>query len=231
MVVWCSEQALAGQHTTSLSSAEAELHEVVNGAARGLFIRNVLRALVVKAVMRVGTGSSVVAGLTQRLGARRVRHLEVKDLWIQEKVRSHELKISQVKTEDNRADLLTKFLDPERHHKLIKLCPLSAPGTRRGVANSASLEVVCSMLPVRATAGNQIETVEKINEVSMAARWLARGSRTQVVEFVEMTTRILWWARWMLMAGVGCWWLRVCDEQAEWCSENSGNTDGTQWHQ
>ena len=33
------------QHTISLASAEAELHEVVNGAARGLFIRNVLQSM------------------------------------------------------------------------------------------------------------------------------------------------------------------------------------------
>ena len=51
---------------------------------------------------------------------------------IQEKVRSHELKASRVKSEDTRADLLTKFFDPERHHKLIKLLPLSVPGTTRG---------------------------------------------------------------------------------------------------
>ena len=133
-----------------------------------------------------------------------MRHLEVKDLKIQENVRSHELKVSRVKSEDTRADLLTKFFDPERHHKLIKLLPLSVPGTRREVANSVALLVVCSLSPVRATAGNQIETVEKIEETSVEAGWLARGSRTRIVEFSEMTTWILWWARWMLLVGVGC---------------------------
>ena len=33
--------------------------------------------------------------------------------------------------------------------------------------------------------------------------------KTQIVEFVEMTAGILWWARWMLMVGVGCWWRRT----------------------
>ena len=98
-----------------------------------------------EAVVRVETDSSAAAGITQMLDAGRVRHLEVKDLWIQEEVRSHELKISRVKSEDNPADMLTKFLDPERHQKLIKLLPLSVPGTRRGVANSVALGVVCSL--------------------------------------------------------------------------------------
>ena len=52
-----------------------------------------------------------IAGITQKFGAGRVGRLKVKELWIQEKVRSHALKISQVKSEDNRADLLTMFLD------------------------------------------------------------------------------------------------------------------------
>ena len=70
----------------------------------------------------------------------------------------------------------------------VKLLPLSVTGTRCGVANSGALGVVCSLLPVRAAAGKQIETVEKIEEMSVAAGWLAKGSRTQVVEFLEMTT-------------------------------------------
>ena len=73
--------------------------------------------------------------------------------------------------EDSRTDLLTRFLNPDRHHKLIKLLPLSVPETRR-VANSVSLGVVCSLLPVRAIAGNQNETVEKIEEMSMATGWM-----------------------------------------------------------
>ena len=170
----------------------------MNGAARALFIRNVLHAAELKAIVRVGTDSSAIAGITQRVCAERVRHLEVKVLWIQEKVRSHELQISRVKSEDNRTDLLKRLLDPERHHKLIELLPLSMPGTRR-VANSGALGVVCSLLPVRAMAGNQNETVENIEEMLVATGWLARGSRTQVVEFLQMTTWILWWARWMLM--------------------------------
>ena len=70
--------------------------------------------------------------------------------------------------------------------------------------------MVCSLLPVRETAGNQIEAVEKIEEMSVA---VARGSRTQLVEFLEITTWILWWARWMLLAAVGCWWLCVTSKQ------------------
>ena len=122
----------------------------------------------------LGTDSSATAGITKRLGAERVGHLEVKILMIQEKVRSHELWISRVKSEDNRADLLTKFLDPERSYQLFKLLPLSKPGTRCGLANSVALGVVCLLLLVKASAVNQIETVEKFEEMPVAAGWPAR---------------------------------------------------------
>ena len=49
--------------------------------------------------------------------------------------------------------LLTKFVEPWRHHAPIQFIPVSVPRTRRGLENSALEEVVCSLLPVRATAG------------------------------------------------------------------------------
>ena len=64
------------QHTISLSSTEAELHEVVYGASRGLLVRNVLQAVELEAVVRVGTDSSAAAGITQRLSAGRVEASE-----------------------------------------------------------------------------------------------------------------------------------------------------------
>ena len=71
--------------------------------------------------------------VTQRLNARRVRHLKAEDLWIQEKVRSHELRIPRVTSGDNRADFLTKFPDPERHHKLIKHLSTECAGNKARV--------------------------------------------------------------------------------------------------
>ena len=83
-----------------------------------------------KVVVRVGTDSRTVAGITQRPGARRVRHLEVKDLWAQEKVRSHELKISRVKSEDDRADVLTKFLGPTTTSKTDQVTSTECVGEK-----------------------------------------------------------------------------------------------------
>ena len=69
------------QHTISRSNAEAELHEIVNGMARGLFGRNVSQSVDVVDKLRVGSDSSAASGgILKRLGAGHVRHLEAKDL-------------------------------------------------------------------------------------------------------------------------------------------------------
>ena len=81
---WTATVSISTRHRSALRST-----------ARLRFIRNVLQAVELKAMVRVITHSSAAAGITQRLGAGRVR---------------------RVKSEDNRADMLTKFLDPERHH-------------------------------------------------------------------------------------------------------------------
>ena len=121
----------AQQHSVALSSAEAELHEIVQGAARGLFVRHVIETLVEHPpAVIIATDSSAAQGITSRLGAGRVRHLEAKELWIQEKARSNEILVKKIGTDGNRADLMTKFLDGERHHTLLGALPL-VPGTRR----------------------------------------------------------------------------------------------------
>ena len=91
-VVWFSGASTCWTVTVSnrtryrSAAVEAELHEAVNCAARELIIRHVLQAMELKAVVLVGTDSSAAAVVTPRLATGRVRHLEVKDLWIQQKV-------------------------------------------------------------------------------------------------------------------------------------------------
>ena len=96
------------------------------------------------------------------------------------------------------------------YHRVVGFLILSGQFIITGMANPAAVrEVVWSLLPARASAGNQIETVQKIEEMSGAAGRLARGSRTHVVDLVEMSAWILWRARWMLTVSVGWWWLCV----------------------
>eukprot|EP00974_Lingulodinium_polyedra_P098163 9516090-Lingulodinium_polyedra.AAC.1 len=59
--------------------------------------------------------------MCQRRGAGRARHLEARELWLQEKVRLGEVEVIAVPTETNPGDLGTKYLVFERMKMLLKL--------------------------------------------------------------------------------------------------------------
>ena len=63
--------------------------------------------------IRVKTDASVAKSMTTRRGLGGIRHIEVNQLWLQEKVNNGTIEIEKVKGETNRADVLTKFKDGE----------------------------------------------------------------------------------------------------------------------
>ena len=71
-------------------------------------------------VVQVNTDSIATVSISSRRGAGRVRHVEVRELWAQEKVRRGELSIIKVKGEDNVADGLTKHVDRSKLEKYKK---------------------------------------------------------------------------------------------------------------
>ena len=63
--------------------------------------------------LRVKTDASVAKSLAARRGLGGIRHIEVNQLWLQEKVNDGTIEVEKVKGETNRADVLTKFKDGE----------------------------------------------------------------------------------------------------------------------
>ncbi len=100
------------QQTVATSSAEAELYAMSEGASRGLGFKTLVEELGGKVEMTViATDSSAAKAFASTRGLGRMRHLEVKDLWMQELARSGRLKVLKVRGDQNPADPLTKFMD------------------------------------------------------------------------------------------------------------------------
>ena len=59
----------------------------------------------------IKSDASAAIGISSRIGIGKVRHIEVTQLWVQEKVANGEIAIHKVATEDNLADALTKAVD------------------------------------------------------------------------------------------------------------------------
>ena len=70
--------------------------------------------------IELNTDASAAKGIASRKGVGRVRHIEVHQLWVQEKVSRGEIVINKVRGEDNIADILTKFVDREKIDQAIK---------------------------------------------------------------------------------------------------------------
>jgi hypothetical protein len=109
------------QSVVAQSSCEAELLAMNAAAAEGLMVASLLQEQGRDVCLRLFTDSTAATATTDRLGfGKRLRHLRVKVLWLQEAVRERRLSVMRVPTDDNIADLLTKPMNRPRFHVLCE---------------------------------------------------------------------------------------------------------------
>ena len=112
----------ATQGSISLSSGEAEFYGVAKAAGIALGYQALLDDLGVKLPVRRWTDSSATIGVCGRQGLGKLRHVDTKSFWVQQKVRDGSLEIRKVRGEANPADLFTKHLSSEvRVTELLRL--------------------------------------------------------------------------------------------------------------
>ena len=92
------------------SSGEAELAGIVKGAGEALGLKSLAEDLGLGATISIHADSSAAIGICQRTGVGKVRHLDVSQLWIQEKVKLRELELHKCLGTLNPADILTKHV-------------------------------------------------------------------------------------------------------------------------
>ena len=101
------------QGAVALSSAEAEFYAMVEGVVKAKWMVTVAAELGFREIgsrVVLGTDSSAAKGFVSRRGLGRMRHIEARDLWLQEEVRKGKVVVEKVRCEENPADLMTKFL-------------------------------------------------------------------------------------------------------------------------
>ena len=72
--------------------------------------RNLLDDLGMQVEIRVKTDASAAKGIASRRGAGKVRHIEVSQLWVQDKVGSGDVQMENVLGSENPGDALTKHM-------------------------------------------------------------------------------------------------------------------------
>jgi hypothetical protein len=118
---WSSTQA-----PIALSSAEAEYYAMVEATTRAVGLRAMLSELGVVSCgpIELHSDSSAARGFASRKGVGRMRHLEVRHLWLQAEVSGQRVVLRRVAGEANPADLLTKYLgirDVSKHLEFMNL--------------------------------------------------------------------------------------------------------------
>ena len=93
----------------SLSSGEAEYAAIVKGACQGLGVQSMASDWNIPVEIRIRSDSSAAIGISNRLGLGQTRHISVRHLWVQDKVKSKEIHLEKQNGKTNVADLGTKI--------------------------------------------------------------------------------------------------------------------------
>ena len=98
------------QKVIASSSGEAQYYGLVKSGSQGLGIRGLLGDLGVERTVVLNIGASAAIGIASRRGLGKVRHNEVSQLWLQQRVANGNLSAQKVDGVSNLADALTKHL-------------------------------------------------------------------------------------------------------------------------
>ena len=123
------------QTTIALSSGEAELGGICRGASIALGLQSLALDLGIKLDLEILTDATAAIGICRRRGLGKIRHLHVSDLWVQDRLKKGDFKLTKVLGSENPADLLTKHVPREtmsKHMEFLGLIaeegrPMSAP--------------------------------------------------------------------------------------------------------
>ena len=101
------------QGAVALSTAEAEFYAAVEGVTRAKGLSSLCREMGygdLSDMCKCNVDSSAAKSFINRRGLGKMRHIEIRDLWLQKEAREGKLEVSKVPGGENPADLMTKIL-------------------------------------------------------------------------------------------------------------------------
>ena len=105
---WSTNQAVI-----ALSSGESEYYALVKAGSQSLGMQAIASDMGIEfeSPIELNSDASAAIGISNRIGSGKVRHIEVTQLWLQDKVSQKVFVLNKVGTDDNLADALTKGVD------------------------------------------------------------------------------------------------------------------------
>ena len=118
----------------ALSSGEAEYYGVVKGMCEALGIKGIAKDVGLDFSITLSTGSSAAKGIATRKGLGKVKHLETRTLWVQDKIDEGIVVVKKIGGDRNVADILTKYLSSPRLRSLLAELPVAEVEGRHSLA-------------------------------------------------------------------------------------------------
>ena len=106
----CIKTWSSTQQVIALSSGEAELYATTKAASETVGMISILKDFGMETTAVVLCDSSAAIGICSRQGVGRVRHVNVRYLWMQQRLAEKEFELKKVDGKRNVADLMTKNL-------------------------------------------------------------------------------------------------------------------------
>ena len=102
------------QEAYALSSAEAEFYAMIEAVLGAKGLRNLAVEVGItdlENILHIGTDSSAAKSFVGRQGLGKMKHLEIRDLWLQKEVHYGKVVVHKVLGIENLSDLGTKILN------------------------------------------------------------------------------------------------------------------------
>ena len=106
-----------------------EWYGLVKGSAAGLALQSLLVDWGLHLELDVLCDSSAARGLSQRQGLGRMRHVQTRYLWAQERLKEGHLKVVPVRGKNNPAELFTKAVSGQLREKFLRTLGIRAQGS------------------------------------------------------------------------------------------------------
>ena len=119
----CIKTWSATQGAYALSSAEAEFYAMIEAVTRAKGLASLATEVgfvEIGNVVHLDTDSSAAKSFVSRRGLGKMRHIEIRDLWLQKEVRDGKVEISKIDGTKNPSDLMTKILGLKDIHERLK---------------------------------------------------------------------------------------------------------------
>ena len=108
----CIKTWSSTQGAVALSSAEAEFYAMIEAVIRAKGVISIMKEIGFEVTdhIQLFTDSSAAKSFVSRRGLGKMKHLEIRDLWLQREVGLGKVTVNKVAGTRNPADLMTKFL-------------------------------------------------------------------------------------------------------------------------